>query len=592
MIIKALNYARFFKRINGVLKLMKGLEEDSPVLVPDEIEATIDQYPEKPCIIFEGETLTFEAFEMRANRIASWALSQGLKSGDSVALVMENCPDYPAVWFGLSKVGVATALINCNLEGKGLAHCINIVDAKAIIAASHQAINVKAILKNLNGDPKLWDFDGKAGNNFETALTDCSSARPSREHREGLLCKQTCAYIYTSGTTGLPKAARLTHGRLRRTFRIPIALAGMSADDRIYNVLPLYHITGGGLAMGGALFTGATTILKRKFSASEFWSDAAAHKATLFVYIGELCRYLINTDPHPKETSHRFRAGFGNGLRGDVWADFVKRFKVPSMRELYGSTEGNVAFLNLDGKVGAVGQLPRFLDNKLGNTFVKFDVEAEMPVRDANGFCIKCGVDEVGEVIGRIADSGRESFQGYHDKKETDKKILRDVFEKGDRWFRTGDLMRRDAYGYVYFVDRIGDTYRWKGENVATNEVGDILSRYDGIEMANVYGVEVPGAEGRAGMASITLSHDIDFSDLARYLKSAMPAYAVPIFVRVKQDVDTTGTFKFRKVEAMKDGFDVTKVKDPVWFLNPETKTYEPLTRKNLARISAQEYRF
>ena len=418
------------------------------------------------------------------------------------------------------------------------------------------------------------------------------SSRPDRKHREGLTNYDVCAYIYTSGTTGLPKAAKLIHNRMRRAFRLPVCLASMSSDDRVYIVLPLYHITGGGLAMGGALFTGATTILKRKFSASDFWRDVSGHDATLFVYIGELCRYLLNTAPHPDETSHKLRAGFGNGLRGDVWAEFVDRFKVPSMRELYGSTEGNVNFLNLDGKVGAIGQLPRFLDKKMGAAFVKFDVESELPIRDENGFCIKCDVDEVGEVIGRISDEGRESFQGYHDKKQTEKKILRDVFETGDNWFRTGDLMRRDGLGYVYFVDRIGDTFRWKSENVATNEVGDILSKFDGIEMANVYGVEVPGCDGRAGMASITLGKNIDFTELANYLKSTLPAYAVPLFLRVRTDVDTTGTFKFRKVEAVKEGFDLKQVSDPIWFLNPETKTYAEMDDENFKRIISKDFRF
>jgi len=236
--------------------------------------------------------------------------------------------------------------------------------------------------------------------------------------------------------------------------------------------------------------------------------------------------------------------------------------------------------------------LPRFLDEKIGTSFVKFDVENEVPIRDENGFCVKCGIDEIGEAIGRISDQGRESFQGYHDKRQTDKKILTDVFVKGDKWFRTGDLLRRDAMGYIYFVDRIGDTYRWKGENVATNEVSDILSKFDGIDMANVYGVEVPGAEGRAGMVSMTISHDIDFGALAQHLKSALPPYAVPLFLRVQVDVDTTGTFKFRKVEAVKEGFDLNQVKDPIWFLNSETKNYEKLSTKTHKRILARDYRF
>lgn len=592
MIAKISNYFRFFKRINSVLKLSAEVEKTPNVLVADEVEATVDQYPDKPCIIFEGRTWTFKQFEERANRLANWAVTQGLAAGDTVALFMENCPDYPAVWFGLSKVGVETALINCNLEGAGLVHCINIVGSKAVIASGTQAKSVTQVLNDLNGDPVLWDFDGNYGKDLDATLKQTSSERPARSHREALTIKDVCAYIYTSGTTGLPKAAKLVHSRMRRTFRLPMALANMGSEDRVYNVLPLYHITGGGLGMGGALFTGATTILKRKFSASNFWDDATDQKATLFVYIGELCRYLVNSKPHPKETSHKLRAGFGNGLRGDVWKEFVERFKVGTMRELYGSTEGNVVFLNLDGTVGAIGQLPRFLDKKLGTAFVKFDVENEMPVRDANGNCIKCGVDEIGEVIGQITDDGLGSFQGYHDKKQTNKKILTGVFEAGDKWFRTGDLMRRDELGYVYFVDRIGDTFRWKGENVATNEVGDILSKFDGIDMANVYGVEVPGCEGRAGMVSMTLSNDIDFDKLVTHLQSALPAYAVPLFLRTKTNVDTTGTFKFRKVEAVKEGFDLGQVNDPIWFLNPDKKKYEKLTPKSLQRILDQDFRF
>lgn len=592
MIVKALNYARFFKNVNHLLKLMGEVQKTPERLVPDEIETTIDKFPDKPCLLFEGQSWTFAQFDARANKIAHWALGQGLKAGDVVALVLENCPDYPAVWFGLSKIGVETALINSNLEGQGLVHCINIVGSNAVIAAGGQASAVHKVLKDLDGAPLLWDFDGKYGSDLEAALSTASPDRPNRKYREGLTIKDVCTYIYTSGTTGLPKAAKLVHDRMRRSFRIPIAIANMRSDDRVYNVLPLYHITGGGLGMGGALFTGATTILRRKFSATEFWEDAAEHDATLFVYIGELCRYLLNTKAHPKETAHRLRAGFGNGLRGDVWAEFTQRFKIDSMRELYGSTEGNVAFLNFDGTVGAVGQMPPFLDKKMGYEFVKFDVENEVPIRDANGFCIKCGVDEVGEVIGRIDDEGRGSFQGYHDKKQTQKKILQDVFETGDKWFRTGDLMRRDDFGYVYFVDRIGDTYRWKGENVATNEISDIFSKYDGIDMANVYGVEVPGADGRAGMVSMTVSREIDFGNLSAHLKSALPAYAVPLFLRIQNDVDTTGTFKFRKVEAVKQGFDIKVIKDPIWFLNPETKTYETLTAQMHGRILAKDFRF
>lgn len=591
MISKLVSYTNFFRRMSGILSLMKGVDADSEVLVPDEIEATIDKHANKTAFLFEGQAVSFSEFERRANKVADWAIKLDYHAGDTVALVMENCPDYVAIWFGLSKVGVTTALINSNLEGAGLVHCINIVGARAIVASGTQAANVQKILSEIDGEPPFWDLDGEAGPSLEEALTDCSSTRPSRQFREGLNGAHTCVFIYTSGTTGLPKAAKITQSRLRRAMRMPLVLAKVTSDDVVYNVLPLYHITGGGLGLGATLLFGAATQLQRRFSASGFWDDVSESGATAFVYIGELCRYLLNSPEHPKERSHNLRVGFGNGLRGDVWSGFVERFQVTSMRELYGSTEGNVSFLNLDGKVGAVGQSPRFLDKKLGISFVKFDIEKEAPVRNETGFCLKCDVDEPGEVLGRISDEGRESFEGYHDKAATEKKILTDVFEPGDKWFRTGDLMSRDKLGYVRFIDRIGDTFRWKGENVATNEVSDILSKFDGIELANVYGVEVPGADGRAGMAAITSRGPIDFAGLAGHLAANLPSYAVPLFIREQTEADTTGTFKFKKVDAVKEGFDVTKISDPVWILSAREGTFKPLTEQLYLEVLDQKIR-
>lgn len=586
------SYSRFVGKLNGILKLIKGLDSESTILIPDEIENTVDRFPDKTAFIFEGRHLSFAAFEQLANRVANWGLEQDLKQGDAIALVMENCPEYPAIWYGLSKIGVQAALVNSNLEGSGLIHCINIVSSKAVISHGQQAERVAAILSDLDGAPSLWDCDAMHGESFKSVLESGNADRPDPCHRTGQIGSSNCVFIYTSGTTGLPKAAKVTHSRLRRTIRMSTGLAGATQDDIVYNVLPLYHITGGGLGLGATLFTGATSVIRRRFSASEFWDDVVEHKATMFCYIGELCRYLVNSDTHPKERSHALKTGFGNGLRGDVWSEFVDRFNVPKMCELYGSTEGNVSFLNFDGKVGAVGQAPRFLDSLLGAAFVKFDFETEMPVRDKNGFCIKCGVDEVGEVIGRIVDNGRESFEGYQDEAATEKKILRDVFKSGDEWFRTGDLLRRDALGYIYFVDRVGDTFRWKGENVATNEVADAMSKIPGIAMANVYGIEVPGSDGRAGMASVTETEAIDFKALGESLRKVLPAYAVPLFVKVQSEVDTTGTFKFRKVEAVKQGFQLGVSDDPIWFLSPETNVYEPLTQQNYDRIINRDYRF
>jgi len=582
----------FAAKLRGILKLTKDIQPESAVTVADEIEASVDRSPNKTALIFEGQSLTFSELDARANQVAHWALEQGFEPGDTIALILENCPDFVAVWFGLSKIGVVTALINTNLEGAGLAHCINIVDSKAIIAAGEQAGRAKAILPDLDGDMAVWDFDGPSGKDMADALSSASTARPDPGLRSHLRGSDTCLFIYTSGTTGLPKAAKITQMRFRGMARTAIALCGINSSDRVYNVLPLYHTTGGGLGMLGALHVGATTILRRKFSASAFWDDVAEHGATLFVYIGELCRYLLNAEPHPKETAHQLRAGYGNGLRGEVWAPFVERFHVPTMREIYGSTEGNVAFLNLDGTVGAIGQMPTWLDKKVGVAIVKFDIIEEMPIRDTKGFCIKADADEVGEALGRIGTSGREAFSGYHEKAATKSKILTDVFEPGDRWFRTGDLIRRDGDGYVYFIDRVGDTFRWKGENVATNEVSDALSKYPGVSLANVYGVAVPHTEGKAGMAAITVSENFDISGLQDHLAVHLPAYAIPLFIRIQPEAETTGTFKFRKVGLVNEGFDIGEIEDPLWFLDPEDSGYVQLEPTGLDRINDGDYRF
>ena len=583
--------AKFGVRLLRVLRLFGDLKPDDARTIADDFEDVIDAQPDKVAFVFECESVTYRQFEERANRVANWAVSQGLTAGDVVALDLENCPDFAAIWFGLSKIGVATALINTNLEGEGLSHCIGIVDARAVIAGGVQAERVKACLPNLENKLALWDIDGAHGQDLSLALKGQRATRPDRAVRAHLIGKDTALFIYTSGTTGLPKAAKITNMKIRGAGRTSKALVRIKPEDRVYNTLPLYHITGGGLGLVGALSVGATIILRRKFSASEFWDDIADNDASLFVYIGELCRYLLSAPDHPKQNAHALRAGFGNGLRGEVWRPFVERFQVPTMRELYGSTEGNVTFLNLDGTVGAIGQMPAWMGSKIGMELVKFDVVEERPIRDAAGFCIRADVDEPGEVLGKITNVGRQDFSGYHDQKATEAKILTDVFEEGDKWFRTGDLVRRDADNYLYFVDRIGDTFRWKGENVATNEVADVMSKYPGVELANVYGVEVPGFEGKAGMAALTVGSDFSVLGFADHLREHLPAYAVPLFLRIQPEAETTGTFKFRKVELVKEGFDPGQTDDPLWFLEPAAEEFSTLDGEVYSRIVDGDYR-
>lgn len=583
----------FAKGVYNILSKTKSLQPDSPVTLTDEIESAVDAHGDRLAFLFEGEALTYRQFDERANAVAHWAMAQGLEPGDCVALILENSPDYPAVWYGLSKVGVIAALVNTSLEGDGLAHCVGLVGAKAVIAGGVQASRAAEIAPSVSNDLKVWDFDGEAGEDFAAALAAQPTTRPDKSVRENIRNTDTVLYAYTSGTTGLPKAAKITHMRIRGMARFADFLGDVRPGDRVYNVLPLYHMTGGALGMAGALMFGATTVLKRKLSVSEFWDDVADYGVTKFVYIGELCRYLLSAPPHPREKNHSLAIGFGNGLRGEVWGPFVERFGVGEMREFYGATEGNVSFLNLDGTIGAIGRLPAWIEDKLGVRIVKFDVVEEAPIRGEDGLCIPADVDEAGEAIGRIGTTGRDAFHGYHDNpKATEKKILRDVFEKGDAWFRTGDLVRRDADGYVYFVDRIGDTFRWKGENVATNEVADVIAKYPGVELANVYGVEVPGTDGRAGMVAMTVNSDFDMGGLASHCRANLPAYAVPLFLRIQPEAETTGTFKLRKVELVKEGFDPAQVEDPLWFLEPGGKGYVRMEDRHQDAIAAGEYRF
>jgi fatty-acyl-CoA synthase len=359
------------------------------------------------------------------------------------------------------------------------------------------------------------------------------------------------------------------------------------ASDRMYNVLPLYHSAGGVCALGPALLTGGAVILKRKFSVHEFWDDVHRYEATLFQYIGELCRYLLNAPTARFEHDHTLRAITGNGLRPEIWPLFQRRFAIPRIIEFYGATEGNVSMLNYDGKVGAVGRIPPYMRGLMKTRIVKFDIEREVPVRGSDGRCIECDADEVGEVIGKISAEPGRSFDGYTTKADTEKKVLRDVFEAGDSWFRTGDLMRRDAQGYFYFVDRIGDTFRWKGENVATSEVAEALGVITGIKESIVYGVVVPGTDGRAGMAALVTTPGFDISKLAAELSTALPAYARPVFIRLLPEIEVTGTFKQRKVDLVKAGFDPNKIRDPIYWFDPETARYEPLTPEVYAAIAS-----
>ena len=565
--------------LGRTLYRMRHVKPDSHVTITDIVEGFGHNTPDAIAILYEDRTITYRELNEQANRYTRWAQAQGIKRGDVVALLMENRPEYLFAWLGIVRVGAIAALLNTNLRGSALAHSIFVASARHLVLGVELADNYAEASPLIETPPRVWVTGTRAtgADDLDSVLAALSPDPLDASVRQGLLCKDKALYIFTSGTTGLPKAANITH--LRMLFMMYGFAGGLNAkaSDRTYNVLPLYHSAGGICAVGIAFTAGGSLVIRRKFSVHDFWNDCFRYKPTFFQYIGELCRYLLNAPPSPHERDHNIRAITGNGLRPEIWPIFQERFAIPKIVEFYGATEGNVSMLNYDGKIGAVGRIPHYMRGIMTTRIVRFDIEREMPVRGGAGLCMECAPNEVGEAIGKITDEPGKTFDGYTHEADTNKKILRDVFEKGDAWFRTGDLMRQDELGYFYFVDRIGDTFRWKGENVATSEVAEALDVVPGIKEANVYGVAVPGMDGRAGMAALVATPGFDPTTLAAQLANNLPVYARPFFLRMMPEMEITGTFKQRKVDLVKEGFDPNKISDPVYWFDAATSRYERL---------------
>ncbi len=581
-------YLKGFSRLD---KSMKSLVANKQSNIATHLEASVDRYSNRPALIDEKRSLTYTQMEHKANKFAAWAINSQLKPGDCVALLMENHVDYIPFWFGMAKVGLTTALINNNLTGKGLAHCINISEAKVLVTSSKAINAVTDASPHLNDNIQAWHLGktDQTDKDLYAAIENCSTSRPPASYRQDIYSKDTALFIFTSGTTGLPKAARMTHIRCLQMMHAFIYPCSMTPEDRVFLTLPLYHGTGGVCGAGSALISGAAVVIREKFSASRFWSDAKDTEVTAFVYVGELNRYLMNNPPSKAEKQHKIVKAFGNGMRPDVWTNFVKRTGIERIYEFYGSSEGNVSLFNMDAKIGAIGRIPPFLKSRIPCRLIKLDTETGEPLRDKNGLCIEASTDEPGEAMGKI-DNKIYRFEGYHDKKQTEKKVIHNVTKKGDAYFRTGDLLRCDKRGYFYFVDRLGDTFRWKSENVSTTEVSGAVNTAPGVETANVYGVEVAGHDGRAGMAAIT-GDNIDLNAVYQHLAEALPSYARPIFLRVQQKEEMTGTLKFRKVELQKQGFDPQQCPDPLYVISATDSTYIPLDTEVHSLIIKGDYR-
>ena len=596
----------FVERLMGEVTYLRGalrtLRNTTPILRHPErlfanvIDELAERYQDAPALLSDRETLTYRALAARANRYARWALAQGVAKGDTVCLLMPNRPEYMAMWLGVTRVGGVVALLNTNLAGQSLAYCINVVAPKHIVVASELREALATAHPYLATNARIW-MHGEGPDDFARIDREVD-AMPgdglTAQERRPLTIEDRALFIYTSGTTGMPKAANVNHYRLMLASHAFAGVMDTRAGDRMYDCLPMYHTVGGVVATGAVLINGGSVVLREKFSGSEFWDDIVRWDCTLFQYIGELCRYLVNTPPTPNETRHRIRLCCGNGLRPDIWRQFKQRFGIPHILEFYAATEGNCSLFNFDGKEGAVGRLPWYMAHRFPIKLLRFDVDREEPVRGADGFCVECADDEVGEVVGKIInDPSRPGnrFEGYADAQATERKLLHDVFERGDSWFRTGDLMRKDAQGYVYFVDRIGDTFRWKGENVATSEVSQAITAFPGVHDANVYGVQIPGQEGRAGMAALVTDETFALAGLRQHLRERLPDYARPLFVRLTDGIDVTGTFKQKKLDLVREGFDPAATRDPVFFSDAQSASFIRLDAALHARIVTGEIR-
>jgi fatty-acyl-CoA synthase len=582
------------RRDSALRDWVRALEATAPIagqprrILLDAVGDIAQIHGDAPALIGEHDTLTYRALVERSRRYARWALGQKLGKGQTVCLVMPNRPDYMAAWLGITAVGGVVSFVNTQLRGPSLTHCIDIVAPAHAIVAAECVEQFRSA--QLTARPKIWSYGGSDYLPIDRELERFSSSPLTDAERRATSIADRALTIYTSGTTGLPKAANVSHRRIMQWSLWFAGLMDIGPDDRMYDCLPMYHSVGGVVATGALLVRGGSVVVREKFSVSQFWDDIADWNCTLFQYIGELCRYLVNAPAHPRERAHRLRLACGNGLRADTWEKFQSRFAIPKILEFYAATEGNVSLYNVEGKIGAIGRVPPFLSHRFPLTLVKFDVVSGEPTRDAQGRAIRCATDEVGEAIGRIghgsADAGGE-FEGYTGAADTERKILRDVFEAGDAWFRTGDLMRRDERGFYFFVDRVGDTFRWKGENVATSEVAAALMEFTGIREATVYGVAVPGTEGAAGMAALVIDRRLDFAELRRHLTKRLPGYARPLFLRLTANIAATSTFKHDKNQLAREGFDIAVVRDEIYFDDPERQAYVPLDAALYQRINA-----
>ncbi|MDC0524113.1 long-chain-acyl-CoA synthetase [Porticoccaceae bacterium] len=565
--------------------LAKLPESNDPASIAMVLEETVARQPDRNMIVFEGREVSWGEFNQLANSLAHALVERGVKRGDCVAVIMENRIEMLAGTMALQKIGAIAGMVNPGLVGAQLAHCINITKSVKCLAGEEIFGSVLDVRTELDMDDTdiLWVADSReesAPEPMEDIMAQLEQYPTTNlDDTKTILAGDTGFYIFTSGTTGMPKAAKVGQRRLLAA-GMSFSRVGVRAkpNDRMYLCLPLFHGTGFICGVNSAIFSGASMFLRRKFSASAFWPEIQKYHCTIFFYVGELCRYLVTQPPCPEEKNNPLDRVFGNGLRPDVWDEFKQRFGIDRVCEFYGSSEGNVSFINAFNKNKTIGYCPGTI------LLVEYDIEQDEIVLDENGKYIPVEPGNPGLLLAEIDD--RYRFDGYTDKAASEAKTLRNVLNDGDAWFNTGDLITEVDVGFsmgkphYQFVDRIGDTFRWRSENVSTNEVGEILNANSQVEIANVYGVDVPATEGKAGMVSIALNPGQVFDPLefADYVSENLPGFAQPVFVRIQTDITTTGTFKLVKGDLRKQSFHIEQVgNDTIYVMMPRTNSYQIL---------------
>ncbi len=544
----------------------------------------VKKYPNDIAFIFEGVEITWKEADEQTNKYAGFLKSQNINKGDCFAILMDNSPDFLMLLLASFRVGSLAALINTTVSGEGLKHVIGISDVKLITAGASHLEKLSSAL----GDSDLKNipiFGMEDNEKIPDQVEDIKKL--SKQFSTFIpyqpIMKDVAAYIFTSGTTGLPKAALVDHAKLvKGSFAGHFLCFNFNKNDRLYMTLPLYHSTGLILGWAASLRSGCPNVIKSKFSASDFWNDVKKYNVNKFIYVGELCRYLMNLPPSDGDRGNPITQISGNGLRPDIWESFQKRFNINKIVEIYGATEAVGMTINSFGRSGMIGR------KRSDSTIIHCNKDDGSPILNDEGFCTKVSEGETGLYIQKISSSAK--FQGYLDAQASNKKILQNVFKTGDQYFNTGDLITLHDNNWLSFADRVGDTYRWKSENVSTMEVAAILNNASGVMDCNVYGVQVDSAEGKAGMAAMNVSDEFSFISFIEHVNKNLNTFQKPYFLRLTKEMQTTGTFKHQKEDLKKQGFNPSLIKDKLYFL--QKNNYVEIDQALYNRIHSGDERF